>query len=45
MTYADKEDCHACHSDILETLESEMYGWPFMPDLSWTGKGTCGGSN
>ncbi len=25
MTYADREDCHACHSDIQETLESEMH--------------------
>lgn len=25
MNYADREDCYACHSDILETLESEMH--------------------
>ena len=25
MTYADPEDCHACHSDMLETLENEMH--------------------
>ncbi len=24
-TFADAEDCHACHSDILEKLESEMH--------------------
>lgn len=25
MVYADKEDCHACHSDMLEQLENEMH--------------------
>src|SRR5210317_1832130 len=25
LTYADREDCYACHSDILEELESEMH--------------------
>ncbi len=25
MTYADKEDCFACHSDIQEKLENEMH--------------------
>ena len=25
LVYADPEDCHACHSDMLENLESEMH--------------------
>ena len=25
MVYADREDCHACHSDILKLLENEMH--------------------
>jgi hypothetical protein len=25
MVYADKEDCYACHDDILEKLQNEMH--------------------
>ena len=25
MVYADKEDCHACHDDILEKIQNEMH--------------------
>jgi hypothetical protein len=25
MTFADKEDCYACHDDIQEQLENEMH--------------------